>query len=67
MKTELKLGILLQTIYLVLIRFFNIPDFVLGILLGLALSLLIIGVLPEAYYKNIKDKKCHILDLLLKN
>lgn len=57
MKKELKLGILLQAIYLILNRFLNIPNFVLGLLLGLGLCFIIIGILPERAYVRIKQLK----------
>ena len=57
MKKELRVGILLQTIYLILDRLFNIPDFILGLLLGLGLCLIAIGILPEKAYAKIKQLK----------
>lgn len=57
MKKELRVGILLQTIYLILDRLFNIPDFILGLLLGLGLCLIVIGILPEKAYSKIKQLK----------
>lgn len=55
MKKELRVGILLQVIYLILDRFFNIPDFTLGLLLGLGLCLIVIGLLPEKTHFKIKN------------
>lgn len=57
MKKELRLGILLQAIYLILNRFLNIPNFILGLLLGLGLCFIIIGILPERAYVKIKQLK----------
>ena len=57
MKRELKWGIFLQAIYLILKRFLDIPNFILGILLGLGLCLIIIGILPERIYLKIKQLK----------
>jgi len=59
MKKELRVGILLQTIYLIIDRFLNIPDFILGLLLGLGLCLIVIGILPEKAYFKIKKTKTH--------
>lgn len=57
MRQELRAGILLQSIYLILDRFFTVPDFILGLLLGLGLCLIIIGILPEKAYTKIKQLK----------
>ena len=57
MKKELRVGILLQSIYLILNQFLNIPNFILGLLLGLGLCLIIIGILPEKAYVKIKQFK----------
>ena len=57
MKKELRVGILLQSIYLILNQFLNIPNFILGLLLGLELCLIIIGILPEKAYVKIKQFK----------
>ena len=57
MKKELRLGILSIAIYLVFKRFLNIPDFILGFLMGLALLFIIIGLLPEKTYVKIKKIK----------
>ena len=57
MKRELKWGIFLQANYLILKRFLDIPNFILGILLGLGLCLIIIGILPERIYLKIKQLK----------
>lgn len=57
MKKELRLGILSIAIYLVFKQFLNIPDFILGFLMGLALLFIIIGLLPEKIYVKIKKIK----------
>ena len=57
MKKELRLGILSIAIYLVFKRFLNIPDFILGFLMGLGLCLIVIGILPEKTYVKIKKIK----------
>lgn len=57
MKKELRLGVLLNATYLVLNRFLNIPNFILGVLLGLGFCFVIIGILPERTYVKIKQLK----------
>lgn len=57
MRKELRLGILLQAIYLIVNRFLNIPNFILGLLLGLGLCFIIMGILPERAYVKIKQLK----------
>ncbi|MFA7533290.1 MAG: hypothetical protein WCY46_03070 [Tissierellaceae bacterium] len=60
MRGELKLGIILQAIYLILNRFLNLTNFISGLLLGLGLCLIIIGILPERAYLKIKQLKSTI-------
>lgn len=54
---ELKVAILLQAIYLILDRFFNVPDFIMGLLLGVGLCFVVIGILPRKSHSTIKQFK----------
>lgn len=57
MKKELRIGILLQISYLIMNRFLNIPDLLLGLLFGIGLILIISGMLPEKTYEKMKRLK----------
>ena len=57
MKKELRIGLALLSFYLVLNRFFNTPDLVLGFLMGLVLLFFTIGFFPENIYLKIKNFK----------
>lgn len=56
-RTELKMGITLFALYLVLNRFSSAPDFIIGFLAGLSLFLEVIGFLPEKAYQKMKNLK----------
>ena len=57
MRKELKIGIFLQAIFNILEHFFNVPDLLLGFLVGLGLCFIIIGILPEKAYLRLKKWK----------
>lgn len=57
MRKELRIGIIVEAIYIISNRFFNVPDLFLGMLAGLTICFLFIGVLPEKRYLKIKDWK----------
>lgn len=60
MKKELRLGIIiLLTIYPLSSRFLNLPDVILGFLMGLGLIFTVMGLLPEKTYFKIKKTKTH--------
>ena len=61
MRKELQIGLLLVGTYFVLSRFFPIPGYILGVLLGLGLAFEIVGILPDSVYQRIKRWKKQIV------
>lgn len=61
MRKELFIGIFVQTIYIILSRFFNVPNLFLGFLQGLAICFIIIGILPKEPYSKLKKWKRSII------
>lgn len=68
LKKEVKIGILLFAVFNVLNLIFNeifaeMPTlhFLLGGFAGLSLTMIIIGILPEAVYLKLKDFKSNLL------
>lgn len=57
MKKELRYGLILLAIYLLVSRFLNAAELVSGFLLGLSLLLMLVGILPEKAYVRIKQLK----------
>lgn len=57
MRRELFIGIFAQTLYIILNRFFNAPDFFMGFLQGLAICFIIIGILPKNIYSKLRGWK----------
>lgn len=57
MRKELRIGFLLQGIFLIINRFLNTPDLISGLLMGLSLLYLIIGIMPGKVYVKIKEIK----------
>ncbi|WP_343209528.1 hypothetical protein [Anaerolentibacter hominis] len=57
LRMELRIGLLLFGLTLVLKQFFQMPEAVMGLLLGLALCFELIGALPETSYRKVKDWK----------
>lgn len=57
MKKEMRIGLILLGVYIVLERFLNTPDLILGFLMGLSLLYLVIGLMPEKTYTKIKEFK----------
>ncbi|OJF91685.1 hypothetical protein [Alkalibacterium sp. 20] len=57
MRRELVIGLLMQSIIIVMVYFFDAPDLFLGIFQGISLGLMIIGVIPTQYYLGFKNWK----------
>jgi hypothetical protein len=57
MRKELSLGLLCYSIALILKHLVPMPEIIFGILMGLSLSLEIVGVLPEKAYNSLKEWK----------
>lgn len=57
MRRELQIGLLAGVLYIILNRFTSTPDLFLGLLMGLALCLYIVGLLPEKIYTRLKAWK----------
>jgi hypothetical protein len=57
MRKELFIGIFAQTVYIILNRFFNVPDLFLGFLQGLAICFIIVGLLPNDINSKLKQWK----------
>ena len=54
MRTELKIGLVVYGVSSIFNKFFLLPDMIMGILMGLAISFEIVGILPEKKYQRIK-------------
>ncbi|MFQ8599810.1 MAG: hypothetical protein ACLSAP_03950 [Oscillospiraceae bacterium] len=63
MRIELKIGLLLYAVALALRCFTGIPEFAMGLLLGLAVCFEVVGVLPENAYRKMKRFKKKLLKL----
>ncbi|MBZ4669698.1 MAG: hypothetical protein JG769_2 [Oscillospiraceae bacterium] len=61
MRKELIIGLACLTLCLVLKQFSSVSDFVIGILMGSAISFELIGILPEKLYLALKNWKKAIL------
>lgn len=57
MRKESKIGLLLNALALSLQQFANPPELVKGFLLGMAICLMLIGLLPEESYRKVKAFK----------
>jgi hypothetical protein len=57
MRKELQIGLLLFAVALTLKQFVDIPHFIFGVLMGLSISLEIVGALPERAYNSLKALK----------
>lgn len=60
MRNELKIGLGVFALYLILYRFTEAPEFILGLLAGAAICFEIIGILPEKAYNSLKAFKKRI-------
>lgn len=61
MRKELIIGLACLALCLVLKQFSSVSDFVIGILMGFAISFELIGILPEKSYSALKNWKKAIL------
>jgi hypothetical protein len=61
LRIEQRMGLALIAANLVLSRFTAAPSFVLGFLLGLGITLVLIGSLPNKAYGALKSRKSAIL------
>ena len=61
MRKELFVEIFAQSVYIILSRFFNVPDLFLGFLQGLVICFIIIGILPRGPYLKLKRWKRSII------
>lgn len=57
MKKELRIGLITEVMYIVLSRFFSVPDLFLGLLEGFAICFILIGILPQKANSKLKDWK----------
>lgn len=57
MKKELRIGLVLLSIYLILNRYLNTPDLILGFLMGLVLVFFTFGFLLKNTYLKIENFK----------
>lgn len=57
MRKELSIGLIAFGLGLAANQFFQLPEFVMGVLLGISLCFEIIGSLPEKAYQTLKQKK----------
>lgn len=61
MRKELYIGLIALSLSLMLKQFFNVSEVIMGILLGVSISLEFIGALPEKTYQKIKWWKKSLL------
>ncbi|MFA5417656.1 MAG: hypothetical protein WC341_04275 [Bacteroidales bacterium] len=64
MRTEVKIALGLFATNSVFGQLLTVPEFVKGMLLGLSIFLMIIGLLPETIYRNVKNKQVQKLNYL---
>jgi hypothetical protein len=62
-RKELSIGFIFYAVYLILNQFFIdfVPQVVLGFMFGLGLCFLIVGILPDKIYNNIKGFKKRLI------
>ena len=60
LRVELRIGLLLFALYVILSRFSEMPHFVLGVLIGVSVCLMLIGSLGDAQYSALKSLKKRI-------
>lgn len=65
MRKELYIGLFALSLSLMLKQFFTVPEVIMGILLGVSISLEFIGMLPEKIYQKIKWWKKSLLMQML--
>lgn len=57
MRKETIIGVALLIVMLLMNYFLELPNFLMGMLLGGAIGFQVIGILPEETYKKFRDKK----------
>ena len=57
MRKELQIGLFFGGLAIILSRFFTVPGYILGALLGFGLAFEIVGILPDSVYQRIKKWK----------
>jgi len=66
-KKEIHVGLVFFASAMILQRFFALPDFVLGIMIGISLFCFVLALLPKEVYEAIKNKKSNILQKITKS
>lgn len=66
MRTETKIGLGLFVVSTTLKCLLSSPDFISGLLIGLSLTFLVIGFLPESLYRKVKTNQTQKLAYLKK-
>jgi MFS superfamily sulfate permease-like transporter len=67
MKKEIRIGLVLFASFIILQRFSALPDFVLGIIMGICLACFILGLLPTKISETIKSKKNKLFRVITKS
>lgn len=62
MRKEIQIGLILFAMPLLLKQFIEVPEIMMGFLLGLAICFELIGALPESVYQKIKCWKRSLLN-----
>lgn len=57
MRKETSIGLLVLTVSLILKRYVEIPDIMLGALTGISIGFCIVGILPKTTYNNLQQWK----------
>lgn len=57
MRNELKAGLLIFAVIMVLKQFIDVPEFITGLTMGMSICLMLISLLPDKVYFRIKSFK----------
>ena len=66
-KKEIRVGLIFFATFIILQRFSALPDFVLGVIMGICLACFILGLLPTKIYETIKSKKNKFFRVITKS
>ena len=56
-RKELSIGIIIELFYAIINWFITVPDFPAGVIQGVAMALIVIGILPDKAYEKISGWK----------
>ena len=67
MKKEIRVGLIFFASFIILQRFTILPNFGLGIIMGICLACFVLGLLPAKIYETIKNTKNKVFQGITKS